>query len=220
MKKYSFWLFVIVIIYSAWAVSSVSAHALLLRSNPEANAILAQPPVQVELFFSESLQAGTSTIKVYDSNGLIVDVGDVRVDPADSTRMTVSLRALVNGVYTVTWKAVSSIDGHQTTGTFPFAVGNVSASNLPAIQQTTSSSLPASALIAKWLLLFSLALLTGRVPFITLVWHPSFNSNENELPPEVREPPAWLKLYQIGLIGILLAFGIGYPGSSRTNNWF
>ena len=192
MKKYSFWLFVIVIIYNAWAVSSVSAHALLLRSNPEANAVLSQPPAQVELFFSESLQPGTSSIKVYDSNGLIVDVGDVRVDPDDSTRMTVSLHTLVNGVYTVTWKAVSSIDGHQTTGTFPFAIGNLNASNLPAIQQTTSSSLPASALIAKWLMLFSLTLLTGLPPFISLVWHPSIKSNENELLAEVREPPAWL----------------------------
>ena len=187
----------------------MSAHALLLRSNPEANAILAQPPVQVELFFSESLQPGTSSIKVYDSNGLTVDVGDVRVGPDDSTSMTVSLRSLANGVYTVTWKAVSSIDGHQTTGTFPFAVGNLSASNLPAVQQTTSSSLPASALIAKWLMLFSLALLTGQAPFIALVWRPSIKSNENELAAEVRAPPARLGLYQVGLIGILLAFGMG-----------
>src|SRR5262245_8711685 len=41
------------------------------------------------------------------------------------TRLTVSLHSLNEGVYTVTWKAVSAVDGHQTVGTFPFAVGNV-----------------------------------------------------------------------------------------------
>ena len=35
--------------------------------------------------------------------------------------MTVSLPSLPDGVYTVSWKALSSTDGHVTTGTFPFA---------------------------------------------------------------------------------------------------
>src|SRR5260221_9628198 len=103
---------IVVVIYSALTVTAVSAHALLLRSNPQANAVLKQAPVQVELFFSESVEAKLSTIKVYNTSGNEVDVGDVRVDPADSTRMTVSLHTLSDGVYTVTWKAVSATDGH------------------------------------------------------------------------------------------------------------
>ncbi len=110
-KRRNLWLIVIVLLYSALAVTSASAHALLLRSNPQANAILAQPPVQIELFFSESVEATLSTIKVFNTGGTEVDVGDVRVDPSDPTRMTVSLHTIGDGIYTVTWKAVSAIDG-------------------------------------------------------------------------------------------------------------
>ena len=82
------------VLYSAVVVTPVSAHALLVRSNPEANAVLEQSPAQIELFFSETLETELSSITVYDSNNLIVDAGDVRVDPADAKRMTVSLRSL------------------------------------------------------------------------------------------------------------------------------
>ena len=176
LRKYSIWLVLLVLLYSAWVVPSARAHALLVRSNPAANAVLEVPPVQVEIFFSEPLEENLSSIKVFDSNNVSVDVGDVRVDPSDPTRLTVSLHSLNDGVYTVTWKAVSSVDGHQTVGTFPFAVGNVNANAVSAIQQSTSFRLPFSALISKFLLLASLALLIGHRFFIALVWNPTINT--------------------------------------------
>ena len=195
----------IVVLYSAWAVTTVYAHALLLRSTPQANAVLEKSPVQVELFFSEPLEPNLSSIKVYDSNNVQVDVGDLRVDPSDSTRMTVSMRSLVDGIYTVTWKAVSSIDGHQTTGTFPFAVGAGNANAVQAIQQSTKFRLPISALVAKFLMLASLAILIGQRLFIALVWNPALRSNQNE----TTQPSVWKTFYRIGLIGLLLSIGLG-----------
>ena len=44
----------------------VSAHALLLRSNPAPNAALATSPAQVELFFSEPVAQGLSSLIVFD----------------------------------------------------------------------------------------------------------------------------------------------------------
>jgi Uncharacterized protein, homolog of Cu resistance protein CopC len=205
LKKYSLGLVLFVLIYSAWAVPSARAHALLIRSNPAANAVLEVPPVQVEIFFSEPLEENLSSIKVFDSNNAGVDVGDVRVDPADPTRLTVSLHSLNDGVYTVTWKAVSSVDGHQTVGTFPFAVGNVNANAVSAIQQSTSFRLPFSALTSKFLLLASLALLIGQRFFIALVWNPTVNENKNES----TKPAIWSMFYRIGLIGVLVSIGIG-----------
>jgi copper transport protein len=208
-KRRNIWLVLIILFYSAWVVTPAFAHALLVRSNPAANVVLAQPPVQVELFFSESVDGTLSNIKVYNTSGGEVDVGDVRVDTSDPTRMTVSLHTIGDGVYTVTWKAVSAIDGHQTTGTFPFAVGNTNPSLLPASQQTSSSSLPISALIAKWLLLASLALLTGQFAFIIFVWHPALKLNDGEIPASLVFPKSWTKLYWIGLAGTVLAFLLG-----------
>jgi copper transport protein len=180
-KHRTIWLLILVVFYCAWAVTSVSAHALLLRSTPRANSVLEKPPVQVELFFSESLEPQLSSIKVIDTDNLIVDVGDVRVDPADSTRMTVSLRSLGDGIYTVTWKAVSSTDGHQTVGAFPFAVGNVNTSAVLAIQSSSTAKLPFSALVSKFLLLAALAVLVGHRLFMPLVWNPALKSNQDDV---------------------------------------
>jgi copper transport protein len=218
MRRRAVWLLLVVILYSAWGVTPVLAHAILVRSNPAANAVLAQPPVQVELSFSESVEPQLSSIKVYDTGGREVDVGDVRVDLADPTRMTVSLHTLPDGIYTVTWKAVSAIDGHQTTGSYPFAVGNLNPSSLAASQQTTSSNLPVSALVAKWLLLASLALLTGQFAFITFVWYPTLKLNNGAIAPALRHPASWIRLYWLGLVGTFLAIVIGVLAQAGQSN--
>jgi copper transport protein len=201
MKKYC--LLVLIILYSAWAVPSASAHALLVRSTPAANAVLLAPPVQVEIFFSEPLEEELSSIRVFDSNNLNVDAGDVRVDPSDPTRLTVTLHALPDGVYTVSWKAVSSIDGHQTTGSFPFAVGNANADEVSAIQQKSTFRLPFSTLFAKFLMLVSLAVLLGQRLFIELVWNPAIHAHD------VKQPAIWETFYRLGLIGMLISIGVG-----------
>ena len=150
-----------------------------------------------------------SSISVYNSGGLAVDLGDVRVDPSNATRMTVSLGSLSDGIYTVTWKAISATDGHFTSGSFPFAVGQVNSAALAAIQQTSSSSLPLTALIAKWLLLAALAVLTGQIPFSALVWNPALKASATEFPDEVRRPASWTRVVQFGWIAALLALGLG-----------
>ena len=203
MKKY--WIVILVFLYSIWVVPSASAHALLVRSTPAANAVLAQPPVQVEIFFSEPLEEQLSSIRVFDSNNLSVDAGDVRVDPSDPTRLTVTLHALPEGVYTVTWKVVSSIDGHQTTGSFPFAVGSANAEAVSAIQQSSNFRLPFSTLLSKFLMLASLALLLGHQLFTALVWEPVVHRQHRD----VMSPPVWGTFYRLGLMGMLIAIGVG-----------
>src|SRR5215207_4414294 len=205
MRKRSFRLLILVVLYSAWVGTSVSAHALLVRSTPAANAVLAQPPVQVEIFFSEPLEENSSSIRVFDSNNLSVDAGDVRVDPSGPTRLTVTLHSIQDGVYTVTWKAVSSIDGHQTTGSFPFAVGNANAEAVSTIQQRSTFRLPFSTLISKFLMLASLAILLGHRLFTALVWNPAVRANTGE----VEKPPVWNMFYRFGLIGLLISIGLG-----------
>lgn len=205
MRKRSIWILLFIALYSAWVVPSASAHALLVRSTPAANTVLIQPPVQVEIFFSEPLEEGLSSIRVFNADNLSVDAGDVRVDPSDPTRLTVTLHSITNGVYTVTWKVVSSIDGHQTTGSFPFAVGNANAEAVSAIPQSSSFRLPFSTLVSKFLMLASLAVLLGQRLFTVLVWEPAVRENLDE----ITKPQVWNTFYRLGLIGVLVAIGIG-----------
>ncbi len=162
-KKRALLLIAALILFFTWSVSPASAHADLIQSIPEANAMLEQSPEHVEVVLSEPLEANGSNIKVYDSNGQAVDKGDSSVDPSNPERMTVTLPSLPDGIYTVSWKALSQIDGHGTAGSFPFAVGKVDASAMPETEQTGGANMPISALIAKWLLLASAAILAGSI---------------------------------------------------------
>jgi len=204
-KKRTFWLILMVMLYSAWAVVPVSAHAELVRSNPESNAVLDQSPPQVELLFSEPLEAQISWIKVYDASGATVDKGDANVDESNPERMTVSLPPLPNGVYIVSWAVVSQIDGHQSGGSFPFAVGKVDTSAMPA-EQSSGANMPISALLAKWLLLASAAILAGQYPSRYFIWKFTLASNNDAF---TRLNKAWDVLYRLGLYGMVLAFILG-----------
>ena len=209
MKTRSLIVLLVVALYCAWAVSPAQAHAVFVRSNPAPNAVLAQSPPQVDIYFSEGLQDGLSSIAVYDSAGLQVDIGDVRVDYADPTRLTVSLHRLNDGVFTVSWKAISATDGHFTTGSFPFAVGEINRAAITAAQQSSNSSLPISALVAKWLLLAALAVLVGQIPFVVLIWNPALKAHQNDLTPEIITPPIWHKISQFAWMAFLIGLLIG-----------
>lgn len=208
MKQRSIFVLLLVALYCAWAVSPVQAHAVFVRSNPPPNAVLTQPPPQVDIYFSEGLQDGLSSVAVYDSAGKQVDIGDVRVDYADPTHITVSLHRLNDGVYTVSWKAISVTDGHFTTGSFPFAVGEINRAAITAAQQSSSSTLPISALVAKWLLLAALAVLVGEIPFKLLIWNLALKPDQNALTPEIIEPPFWRKISTFAWIAFLVGLSL------------
>ncbi|MGH2607374.1 MAG: copper resistance CopC family protein, partial [Anaerolineales bacterium] len=145
------------------------AHAEFLRANPEPNAVLAAAPAQVEIYFSEAIEQTYSRISVYDVSGAAVDGADSRVDPVDPTRLTVSLRSLPQGVYTVSWKALSAVDGHVTLGVFAFAVGTQAAESIPASlpeEAALSSHVFADAAF-RWIVLLSMAVLFGGVLFVS-----------------------------------------------------
>lgn len=209
IRKRTILLVVAVVFYCAWTISPAFAHAELVHSVPEPNAVLDQSPPQVEVILSEPLESTLSTVKVYDTDGNTVDLGDASVDPSNSERMTVSLPKLPDGIYTVSWQALSQIDGHVTGGSFPFAVGKIAPSSLPAEQETTNTNLPISALIAKWLLLAAVALIAGLFPSQFFVWRPAFKSNADEMGLFNRLSSTWNILYKFGLAGILLACVLG-----------
>jgi copper transport protein len=58
-------------------------------------------------------------------------------------------------------------------------------------------------------LLVSLAVLTGWLPFIQLVWQPVVNREKDGLLQQVREPAVWGRIYRFGLWGVLVALILG-----------
>lgn len=103
------------------------AHAKLLKSSPADKSELAAPPKQIEIWFSELLDENFNSIDVYPTSELgakrhakLTD-GEVKVDPKDRTHLTVALKNLAPGNYTVDWRVLSR-DGHSAPGRFSFKV--------------------------------------------------------------------------------------------------
>lgn len=97
-----------------------SAHAKLVRSQPNANETLSTVPRIIELWFSELLEPGLNKIEVKDQAGNRVDSSDVTL-AENNKKALVNLKQLSAGVYTVRWKVLSA-DQHAIRGVFDFTV--------------------------------------------------------------------------------------------------
>lgn len=98
------------------------AHTKLVRSQPRAKEVLSQSPKLVELWFTEALEPGLTTIEVKDEQGSRVDKGTVALSE-ENKKAAIELSELRAGDYTVTWKTVS-VDQHVIHGSFIFSVAS------------------------------------------------------------------------------------------------
>jgi copper resistance protein C len=101
-------------------VSPAMAHALLRKAAPPVGATVHSAPTAVTLTFSEGVEPSFSTIAVSDASGARVDAGTPSRGP-DEKILTVPLKPLPAGTYTVVWHA-TSVDTHKTEGKFSFTV--------------------------------------------------------------------------------------------------
>jgi len=109
-------------------------------------------PKVVEITFGETPDPKLSTITVVNSSGVSVDAGPTVVVPGHALELEVPLIPIGNGVYTVTWKTVSEVDGHLATGAYAFGVGESAASaNAHASKAVVSPPPSILAIVARWL---------------------------------------------------------------------
>ena len=97
------------------------AHAHLVGATPPVDGTVRTPPKLVTISFTEKLEGKLSSIVVKDATGRRVDGGDTRLADSAGKTLTVTLRDLAPGTYSVAWTA-ASVDTHRTTGTFGFTV--------------------------------------------------------------------------------------------------
>lgn len=143
------WAILLTLLVWMLAVSAVSAHALLVKSEPEDGAELDRSPRQVTAWFSQELDTGFSTMQVFNAAGQQVDAGDGGVDLFDPDHATLVVnlpQELPGGGYTVRWAVVSVEDGDPTQGEFTFAVGHATAA--PSGSLAGAGLLPVGWLVA------------------------------------------------------------------------
>ena len=107
----------------------VSAHAILLRSDPPKDAVLSTPPRGVRMWFSEDLNPAFSTAVVINAANKRIDNHDAHISASDTKEMDLTLpRNLPPDVYIVIWRTDSAVDGHVLRGSFIFSVANADGS--------------------------------------------------------------------------------------------
>jgi copper transport protein len=153
---------VVAILAAAATPTTVSAHALLRVSTPAAGATLGSAPDAITLTFSETPDARLSSVKVLDTAGTNRVSGSIEVaaDPAATIRVPIDLPG--DGVYTVSWRAVSAVDGHISAGSFVFGVGQPPPSTPPdSAGPGTSESGSPPAIGGRWILYLGFMVLFG-----------------------------------------------------------
>jgi methionine-rich copper-binding protein CopC len=114
--------FVVAVLSIIAAPVRVEAHAFLIRAEPRVGSKVDKSPTEVRVCFSEKVQAGVSSIQVFDVSGKQVDKKDAHSDHSNRAVLCVSLLPeLTPGNYKVIWR-VTSADTHVTSGDFHFHI--------------------------------------------------------------------------------------------------
>jgi copper transport protein len=135
------------------------AHAGPRQTDPVDGAMLGESPTEIRLSFSEKPEASLSIIRVLDANGAAYQTRRPEYAAGDPLSLSVPVRPLDRGVYIVSWRIVSAVDGHATTGAYAFGVRVAPSGAVP----TAPADPPASFLemAARWMLLAGLVALLG-----------------------------------------------------------
>jgi copper transport protein len=146
---------------SAASPVAVSAHALLQASTPSSGSTLGSAPDEVTVTFTERPDLRLTTVKVLDSGGRdhVTGPPEALAEPPDSVRAPIG--ELGDGVYTVSWRTVSAVDGHVSAGSFAFGVGVAPPTGAPDAGAGAGQVGTPPAIVTRWLLYLGLVALLG-----------------------------------------------------------
>jgi len=100
------------------------AHAFPSAEDPKVGSTLQTPPSRVVITFDSPIESLFAKLAVVGPSGDDVTAGAPAVD-ANTRQLSVPLRALKPGEYTVRWSVVAE-DSHRTEGSYTFDVAGPS----------------------------------------------------------------------------------------------
>jgi copper transport protein len=159
---------------------AADAHAVLLRATPSPTQSLDQPPQDVQLLFSEPIDPLFSSVRVADASGTPVDRGDSHVDLDNDRLLVASLQPnLPNGIYSVQWRSLSTIDVHPDEGRFSMFVGvPVRTEVEAATTQSIQNSVTPETTFARWWFYLAASLFGGGLATWKLVLRPALRADD------------------------------------------
>ena len=140
---------------------SALGHSGLVASDPRPDSTLGASPGLIRLTFSEEPEPSLSQIQVLGENGSPLQSGPPQPAPENPLVLTQEIPRLPKGVYTVTFKAVSAVDGHSSVGAYVFGVGTSPAGVDAVAPDSPESDTSWLELLGRWTLLLGLVALVG-----------------------------------------------------------
>jgi copper transport protein len=191
-------------------------HALPVHYDPAPNAVLREPPTQVQITFSEHVNPDISKIVVVNPSNQEIDNRDSQVS-ADGYTMTVTLPLLPAGTFVVFWRTHSADDGHIAGGSYIFHIARADGTvppltgPLPRGNIIGGAGAPSSldfpsllGALGRWGTLLGLTLLLGMIFWLVFV-QTRQPLGEDFLRAQNRQ---MRRIAQVALWGMLVATGV------------
>ncbi|HEX3984854.1 MAG TPA: copper resistance protein CopC [Acidisoma sp.] len=106
---------------SLLATGAALAHAYPQTESPSKGATVTSAPTTLWIEFDDELEPKFTGVQVLDAKGARVDEGNAVVSATDLHHLSVGLKPLTAGTYTVKWHATDT-DTHKTHGSYTFTV--------------------------------------------------------------------------------------------------
>lgn len=144
-------------------VPGVAAHAVYLESDPAKGARLDSAPAEGWVRLTEPVDPDTYSFEVIDQQGAKASTGKSSLVAGPQALLSIALKPdLPEGAYLMRWQVLSTADGHVTTGSTGFAVGDATPPASSAGGDTQTSLLSPWARFASFL---GLCLAAGALLF-------------------------------------------------------
>lgn len=162
-------------------------HAIPSTYSIEPNSILNREsaPSQLVISFSERPDPEISYIRVVNSENERIDNDDFTITGLNVRQATVTLdktKLEEDGIYTVSWRAMSLDDGHIAQGSYVFGVGNVLPDDVgnqqAQAQEVTYVTSSVDALL-RWPVIVSQAAIVGGIIAYFVLQRSLFNSSND-----------------------------------------
>lgn len=194
-----------IIIVSSISIGSAYAHPEIKTTEPAQFSNISVGTTQVIIRYSETVEVEFSTIKVFDNTGNQVDNRDTKYFDSKNS-LIVTTKPLKDGVYTVTTKVLSKVDGHIVDDAFVFSVGNATIPTDILKEKPTQPSIYFPEAAARFPGLVGQVVVLGSVLSSLIIWRSlkgkkSMGENSEEL--QKRHSHLFLKIVGIGLLLVL-----------------
>ena len=165
MKK--IWILPVLVFFLGFPLAS--AHPFLLDSEPGQGQNTPVGTTKIITNYSEAVEIDFSELKVYDANGNQIDNKDTAYNNGE-TSLIVTTQPLEDGVYTITSKVLSKVDGHLVQAAIVFGVGDVKIDSSLLEKQESSETTFIPESIARFPGLVGQTIVLGGVIVSITIW--------------------------------------------------